>query len=410
MFKKFMKSDLGRGSLILMFLMTLGNLFSYIFQFSMARLLGPADYSILATITTLIAIFGIPTIAIQTIVTEKSARLNARNQKKEIKGILYSLTTKIVLISLVSFGVFALLSLFFLKKYLNISFDILILTGIFIFFAFISPIPAGVLQGLKNFKGVGVSFALNCLFKLLFGIFFVLLGWKVYGGVLGFILGALVAIIISLIYLEDILKLNKNDYEIKVFDKSNILGFVAMTIFVFMYTLDVFFARAIFTPEIAGQYAVVSMIGKIILFSSMVIGNVMLPINSERVVQGIKTRGVLQKSFLIVSLICGIALFCFILFPEVVINILFGKNYLEGAKILLPIGIAFSFLSLLNLSILNLIAKKKTTFLRILFLIGALIIQISGFLIVNQTIETFSYYFMVFSGIAFMASLEFLRH
>ena len=64
--KKVIKSELVRGSLALLFLINLGNFFSYLFQFFMARMLGPAEYGIFAVLTSITYILTIPAISVLT--------------------------------------------------------------------------------------------------------------------------------------------------------------------------------------------------------------------------------------------------------------------------------------------------------------------------------------------------------
>jgi len=236
----------------------------------------------------------------------------------------------------------------------------------------------------------------------------VLIGWKVYGAVFGFIAGILFSFFIIFIFIKDILKAKESKEKFHLFSK-NYFPFLAIMIFVLMFNIDVIFAKAFFSAEIAGKYAVLSLLGKIILFVTMSIGNVMFPINSERFLHGKKTGGVLKKTFLFVSLICGASLLVFLLFPELVIKIIFGSKYVLGGRILLYIGIAFSSFSFINIFILNSISKNQFKIPQFIYLVACLIFQIILLSVLHNTISQFSLGFMISTLIAFIGGLIFLK-
>jgi len=206
-----------------------------------------------------------------------------------------------------------------------------------------------------------------------------------------------------------IIKAESSKEDIQIFNKKGFIEFMGVFIFVFLFSLDVFFVKAFFSAESAGKYAVISMIGKIILFLGMTIGNVMLPINSEKFVKGNKTKYVFRKTMMLTFLICGASLIIFYLFPELVVNVLFGKIYSSASNILLYIGIAFSFLALLNILLLEKISTDKFKIKELFFMFFFLVVEVSAFLIYHNTIEQFSIAFMFSTIITFIGMLIFSK-
>jgi len=408
MFKKIFKNELLRGSLILLLLTAFGNFLSYVFQFTMAWMLGPSDYSILAAITSLIAIFGIPTLSLQTIIAKHTTELKVKKEIGKIKGMFKFLTKRVLAFSTATFIIFSLISYIWLSEFLKIPFSLLVLTGIFIFGAFLYPVAAGILQGTKKFQDLGVSFVINCLTKLIVGVLLVVIGWKVYGAVLGFVSGIIVSFLIIFPFLKDIFEVKESKEKFSIFSKKSLLPFIAIVILVLIYSLDVIFAKAYFSAEIAGKYAVISLLGKIILFLTVSVGNVMLPISTERFIDGQKTK-VLEKTILLVFLICGFALIFFLFFPDLIVQLLFGSQYSSASGILLYIGIAFSSISFLNIFILNSISKNQFRKFQFIYLLSGLILQIILLSIFNQTIEQFSLAFMFSTIITLFGGFVFLK-
>ena len=78
--KKIWEDELIKGSFILFVLIGFFNLFNYLFQMSMARMLGPSDYGILAVLMSFIYIFSIPSEAIQTIISRYTSKFNIKKE------------------------------------------------------------------------------------------------------------------------------------------------------------------------------------------------------------------------------------------------------------------------------------------------------------------------------------------
>ncbi|MEK6817720.1 MAG: oligosaccharide flippase family protein [Nanoarchaeota archaeon] len=402
------KNELFRGSLILFILINIGNLINYLYQIVMARMLGPSDYGILAVLVSLTYIFTIPTSAIQTIVSKKIAIFNVQNNYGKMKGLFFSLLKKLFLFSLIIFITFVILS-FFIMKPLELPFWLLILTGTLIITSFIYPIAAGSLQGMKKFSALGWNTLLVFSIKIIVAIILVIFGFKVYGAILGFIIGVVFGFIFALPYIKEIINAKTENDGTRILTKENILIFMSMLIFVFIYSIDVILARVFFPSEIVGQYAVISTIGKMILFSTMSIGNVMFPISAERHYAKIKTSGIIKKASLYVFILCVVAVILFIIFPELIIKLLFGNQYLETAKLLPYLGITFSFMAFLNILILYRISKDEFNFMHLFIIALFLIIEIVLLSLFNSTIKQFTLAFMFSTIITFIGSFILIR-
>jgi len=407
-FKKIKKNELFRGSLILFILINFGNLINYLYQIVMARMLGPSDYGILAVLVSLTYIFAIPTLAIQTVVSKKIAIFNAQKEYNKMSGLFFSFLKKLFIFSLIVFILFVILS-FFIIKPLNLPFWLLVLTGTLIIFSFVYPLAAGSLQGMKKFSTLGWNTLLVFFIKIITAIILVIFGFKVYGAILGFILGMIFGFILALPYIKEIINAKRDNDGTKILTKENSLIFSAILVFVFMYSIDVILARVFFSGEIAGQYAVLSTIGKIILFSTMSIGNAMFPISAERHYAKAKTSGIIKKAFLYVSILCAAAVALFIIFPELIIKLLFGNRYLEIVELLPYLGIAFSLMAFLNILILYRISTDEFNLSHLLLIILFLIAEIILLFLFNANIKQFTLAFMFSSIITFIGAFIFVR-
>ncbi len=402
------KNELFRGSLILFILINFGNIINYLYQVIMARMLGPSDYGVLAVLISFTYIFAIPTLAIQTAVSKKIAIFNFKKDYGKMNGLFFSFLKKLFVFSIIIFIIFVILS-FFIVKPLNISFWLLILTGILIITSFIYPLASGSLQGMKKFSALGWNTLLIFLIKLIFAIILVFFGFKVYGAILGFILGIILGFILALPFIKEIINAKADSDGTKIFNKENILIFSAMLVFVFIYSIDVILARVFFPSEITGKYAVISTIGKMILFSTMSIGTAMFPISAERHYAKTKTSGIIKKASLYVFILCAAAVILFIIFPELIIKLLFGNQYLETAKLLPYLGIAFSFIAFFNILILYRISKDEFNLLHLFLITLFLAIEVVLLFLFNTDIKQFTLAFMFSSIITFIGSFILIR-
>ncbi len=401
---KLKDNELIRGSFFLIALTFIGNIFSYLFQFFMARMLGPSDYVIIAIITSILGIFAIPTMAIQTVISKNTTELKIKKQDGKIQGLMNFALRKMLMLSFIMFTIYCLLSLF-LTRELGIDYVYLFIGGLFIFSSFTYPVLTGIIQGLKKFKDLGINFFINCFVKFIAGVILVSVGLGVYGAIIGFLLGITAAFFILFFDITSIINAKYEKFEVKLFSRDNAYPLLAMLFIVLMYSLDVIFAKAFFSSDIAGRYSVISLIGKTILFVVSSIGTAMFPISTERHAVGGNTKSVFKKAFLFSVIICLVAIALFSSFPHLIINLLFGEQYASISPLLIYMAIAFSFCSLLYLIILNRISTNKLGLFGIICLTLCLLIEICSFLLFHNTLEQFAIGFMIANIISFFIGL-----
>ena len=88
MFKKILSNDLNKGIIILFITINIFNFLNFVFHFSTARLLGPADYGVLAVLMAIVNIYGVPAEAIQNMITKYSSKFNSKKEYGKIKFLM----------------------------------------------------------------------------------------------------------------------------------------------------------------------------------------------------------------------------------------------------------------------------------------------------------------------------------
>ncbi|MDP2628570.1 MAG: oligosaccharide flippase family protein [Nanoarchaeota archaeon] len=403
---KIFPSELGRGAFILFVMINIFNILNFLFHFVMGRILGPSDYGILAVLMSLIYVYGTPSEAIQNLVAKYSSKLNVERNYGKIKFFMYKSLKKGFSISLVVF-VLATIITFVLSKFLEINFWLIFITNVAIFFSIFSPIIRGVLQGRKKFTFLGGSMILEATFKLFFSMSLVLFGFKVFGAITGVLIGFFTGLIFAFYFNKDIIDSKKEENSFKGIYFQSFPYFATMFAIILFFSLDIIFARRFFSPELAGQYAVVSMLGKIIFLGTIAVSKAMFPLTSEKKEKKEDSFKLFRKSFIIVFVLCTIGVILYTIFPKIIISILYGKQYLEMYPYLVYSGLAFSFLSLSNLVFIYglSINRLKRTYLLSIFVI----IEVVMFFLFHNNILEYILAFMVSNITMFIGSLFFIK-
>ena len=288
--KNLREDELVKGSFVLFFLIVVYNLFNYVFQISMAKMLGPEDYGIMAALMSIIYIFSIPSEAVQTMMTKYTSVLIPSNGHGKVKDLLIRVLKKSLIFATLIFIIYVIISVLFLSEFLDISLDLMIFTGLFIFVVFSLPAIRGVIQGMKRFSTLGFNLITEACIKVVLSLFLVFIGWKVFGSIAAVLLASILTFFISLRVIKPILASKRETQLFKNRYLGNLPILIATTAVVLMYSLDIILARRFFSSTIAGQFAFVSLIGKVIIFVGSSIGKTMFPISSEQFSKGNNTK------------------------------------------------------------------------------------------------------------------------
>lgn len=336
-----------KGSLILLICFGIFNFLNFMFHFSMARSLSLVDYGILATLYSILYALSIFTESIQLIITKYTAK---ENNKGKLKNIFLKTIKKSSVVSVLIFALYLAVALP-LSSLLKIEYPLLALNGLAIFLFFLIPVSRGVMQGQKRFGSLGINMIIESSAKLAFSIFFVYLGWKVYGAVVGTLIASVLAFVLSLIAVKDILKINEENADTKgIYAYTGPAFILSLTVMLF-YSIDIIIAKAFFSPATAGSYAVASILAKTIFWGTQPISKAMFPLSAQD--SDAKNRNnVFSNSFAILLSLVIAALALFFVFPELIIRIFSGKEIFEASQILFYVGIAMALLSFANLIVL----------------------------------------------------------
>ena len=176
---------------------------NYIFQVAVARKLSIDDFGIFNSLNSLVAILSSPFALVSIIFARSTAQLAI----KSLHPIKTLTVTGLRVMATVGASVFflGLLATPLLKSYLHMTLALPI-TIMLVQWAFSLSVPvlAGVLQGLKRFKGFAISSSAYSITRLLTGVLWVVvLGWGINGAIMAEVAGTIVTICLGLWFVRD---------------------------------------------------------------------------------------------------------------------------------------------------------------------------------------------------------------
>ncbi|MFH1601760.1 MAG: oligosaccharide flippase family protein [Candidatus Shapirobacteria bacterium] len=387
-FSKLTKSQLIAGSAVLFISAMVGNISNYLYHLLMGRFLGPENYGLLTSLISLTYLFGIPLAALNLVVVKHTSGLWARKKLSSIAFFHSWLNKKATIFVWLGLVVLLLASpkiaLFLHLK----SISLVWLMGACSLIGVYSTISGATLQGLLKFNLMAVSSIISVILKLGLSVLLVLVGLGIWGAVLPFLITSLIGLFLLRLFIGQLL-VNKKEEAKKIFETKELLAYtwpvlLSTLAFTSLYTTDFLLARHFLSAQMAGYYASLATLGKIVFFASSPIVMAMFPLISARHEGGQDSRQTLNLSLaLVLFASLGITAFYF-LFPQFMIKTLYGADYLVAAPYLVYFSIFLSFYALVNVLVNYYLSIKKVKI--VFFPVLAALIQILLILVFHQDI------------------------
>ena len=215
--------------------------------------------------------------------------------------------------------------------------EILIVAGIIVISA-LTIFGRAHLQATHRFAITSVANAISAGGKLVAAIALVYLGFNVTGAIGGLFIASIGSFLYIQFYAKKFIAFPSFKLLRLTPELRNEIGFGFIVLcgtglITFLTMADIIFAKYLFTPEIAGLYSGISVVGRIVLFLTASITGVLLThvkINHSVT----ENRKFLRKGLILTALIGGPALLLMVLAPKIVVSTLIG--YLYVIKIPLP--------------------------------------------------------------------------
>jgi O-antigen/teichoic acid export membrane protein len=346
-----------KGSLIVFSATLLGNFFNYLYHFVASRFLSPAQYGLLQSfvalnyfLAVLIATFSLT--VINQINTVKPKQLPAAINN------LHRLALKLTLISWLIF----LLLYPFIKTLLHLTNPYLfIVFSLQLLFAFLPTLYFSILRAKLKFTSFSLASLASPFVKTLATFIFLFIGWQVLGAIAGLTLASLAGALLSYFLVKRLLPLKINQLKFKLnpkFWRFALLSLITTLALTSLYSSDILLVRYFLSPNQAGIYSAVSVLGKIILFVSATIYTVSFPIFNQPQPPA-RLKKSFQQAFLLVSAVGLTSLFIYHSFPQLIIHLLYGPTYAVAAQFLPGFALFMLIFVLFDLCLLLLLSLRQ---------------------------------------------------
>ena len=353
----YVKHPLFSGSAVMIVGTNFANFLAYLYHLVLARMLGPSAYSELAAALAALSLFSTAFVFLGMVVVKFVS-----SAKNEEKGILYKwLTQKSLKLGIVMVVILGLASPL-ISNFLRLPLKTSILVGPTLFFFLLSFLFRSFLQGLLKFGSTVLLTIVDIGSRLILGMTFVYLGFSAFGATFAIFLGAFFSSMMGLYLLREF-RLDKTKKEFK--DSKKVLKYALPIIIVSIannsfISSDVILAKHYFIPHIAGIYASLSTLGKIIFYGTAPVASVMFPMISKRYSEGKNYQKILMLSLIITAGLAFSVLGLYAFFPVLMVKVLFGSGFLEAASNLVWFGLFMTFYTLANVLISFYLSIERT--------------------------------------------------
>ncbi len=232
----------------------------------------------------------------------------------------------------------------------------------------------GVLQGVGDYRSVGISLVAEQTVRLLSGAILAA-AWL---GVTGAYLGSLISFIVMSFYCWRKITIHVGEVEGHGTTKLELWSHVkrawapiaGLSIVAILQNIDLIAAKHQFDKNTASAYAATAVAAKVLVWVAIGAGFYLVPEVSRRHAAGKDTRPVLVKSLLIIG-VCAIpVLLIFAGLPHLLLSVAFGSKRATASNSLFVLGLAFTVLATTYLAVQYLLALQKTWFLLPLSLVA----------------------------------------
>lgn len=358
---KIITHPLAKNSLVVAVGSQSANFAGYLYHLFVGRILGPTQYGELAALLSLFYILNVPSTTLQTILVKFFSVFKARNESARAKGLFLSATK---MVAICEAAAFVLLIGFFplIANYLHLA-NIWNLVWLYILFSLflLATVSGSVLQGYQKFTESVVYSNISVYLRVIFGIIFAFfgVGWTLIGNVLS----VAISYVLNLLPIGFLLKqkTTRGDVSIKNMASYSVPALIATLGVVMLYSQDVIMVRHFFPNATAGIYSSLSILGKVIFFATSSINFILFPVLAER--KELK-RGYTQLVMIALLLVTAISLgltTVYYLFPDFIVSLLFGSEYIAAGLLLGNFGLFISLYALSSMLVSILLALGKTS-------------------------------------------------
>ena len=321
---------------------------NYLYNLVLGRLLGPAQFADAAVLITFLLVLSFIAMTYQ-LVTAKFSVLLDNSVFRNFITIVYKQAFIVGVVLGLLIIVFAeqLMALFNTS-----SSTMFMIFGCGVPLYFLMSVNRGAFQGKKAYKSLSITYQAEMLSRLLITIGLILVfniqssAVIAVGILLSFVFGLFPFKAKQLSFKKTVALESKYSKQIKNF--FLLIAFYELTQII-INNSDILLVKHYFDPYEAGLYASLALIGRIVYFIAWMFVMLLLPAVVELKKEGKETASVLFKYVGYIAVISIVIVVTCVSFPELIINLLFGEQYVTMAPLLWKYAIATSMFAISNI-------------------------------------------------------------
>ena len=318
-----LRSRMLRGSAILLGSTGLVSATNLIYNIAIARGLGPAGFGHATAIYTLLMLLSAVTLAFQLV----CSKLVAKTPDLAGKVAIYRGLLRRSWLTALAVGALIVICSSMITRYLNLpaARDIVLLgcgTAIYV------PLGTrrGMLQGTYDFSRLAMNFVLEALIKIGGALIFLHYGL----GVTGVIAAVVLSIAVAYLTARPGVDLAKEDRtQIHASFREGMQAIVFFCGQVIISNMDILLVKHYFDPSVAGLYAAVALVGRVVYMFSWSVISSMFPVSAAASHQK-TSRTVLMSALLLVSAMTSVFTIVAWLAPTALWKAVLGKTFLDA--------------------------------------------------------------------------------
>ena len=321
---------------------------NYLYNLILGRLLGPTAFADAAVLITFLLVLSFVAMTFQLV----TAKFSVLFENELFKNFITRVYQQAFAVG-IGLGILIIACASQLQALFNTSSSTMfIIFGCGVPLYFLMSVNRGAFQGKKAFKSLSITYQGEMLSRLVITLGLILLFDIQSSAVIA--IGILLSFVFGLFPFKMKQISFKKPAALDAKYSKQIKNFFLLTAFyeltqIIINNSDILLVKHYFESYEAGLYASLALIGRIVYFIAWMFVMLLLPAVVELKKEGKETASVLFKYVGYIAAISIVIVFTCLAFPELIINILFGEQYIAMAPLLWKYAIATSMFAISNI-------------------------------------------------------------
>ncbi|WP_040280357.1 oligosaccharide flippase family protein [Psychroserpens damuponensis] len=321
---------------------------NYLYNLILGRVLGPTAFADAAVLITFLLVLSFVAMTFQLV----TAKFSVLFENQLFKNFIAKVYQQAFVFG-VGFGVLIIAFASQLQNLFNTSSSTMfVIFGCGVPLYFLMSVNRGAFQGKKAFKSLSITYQSEMLSRLIITLGLILL--------FNFQSAPVIAVGILLSFVFGLFPFKMKQISFKKTEalepkySKQIRNFFLLTAFyeltqIIINNSDILLVKHYFESYEAGLYASLALIGRIVYFIAWMFVMLLLPAVVELKKEGKETSSILFKYVGYIAVISAVIVLGCLILPELIINILFGEDYIAMAPLLWKYAIATSMFAISNI-------------------------------------------------------------